>query len=378
MKRLNNKDLSSGESLLMDIVRFMAALWVMLMHGYAIWFPSNAPTAFHYGHSAVIIFFVLSGYVISYTSVKKNRGLKQYFVARFSRLYSILIPSLIITAAIELFIQNFYPLIYHDINRGWPLVRYISSGLFINEIWFFSTAPPLNAPLWSLSFEFWYYVIYAFIFFIKPVKLSILLTLIAAIIAGPKILSMMPIWVVGVLAYRFEKPGISKRSALIISGINFLIAGLLIIYLKSMPFKLGTQPLFFAAGFISDFIIGVFFALGFYYFPAISFGSKKWIGYFRRMADLTFPIYLLHNPFFNLIKCIIPFNVNSYSQYILVFISLLVIVSILGFIMEHYKKNWTAFFKALLNHRLLTIPAKDKTDPSKGILMDSVDHRLVK
>jgi peptidoglycan/LPS O-acetylase OafA/YrhL len=378
MKQLNGNDLSSGESFLMDIVRFLAALWVMLMHGYAIWFPSNSQKAFHFGHAAVIIFFVLSGYVISYTSIKKNRGLKEYFVARFSRLYSILIPSLLITSGIEIYIFNFYPLYYHEINRGWPLLRYIFSGVFINEIWFFSSAPPLNAPLWSLSFEFWYYVVYAFIFFVRPLKVSIALTLIAIFIAGPKILSMMPIWLLGVWAYRFKKMDIPKWSALTISVINFLIAGILIVFMRSLPYKLGTPPWFFASSFISDFIIGLFFALGFYFFPALSFESKNWIGYFRKIANLTFPIYLLHNPFFNLMKCVISFKANSYSQYILVFFILLIIVSILGFVMENYKKNWTGFFKTLFNHRIFEIPGKKKNEPQSVILIDSGDTGLVK
>jgi peptidoglycan/LPS O-acetylase OafA/YrhL len=43
----------------------------------------------------------------------------------------------------------------------------LPQGLFVNELWLFSAAPPLNGSLWSLSFEFWYYAIFGLWFFRK-------------------------------------------------------------------------------------------------------------------------------------------------------------------------------------------------------------------
>ncbi len=53
------------------------------------------------GHSAVIVFFVLSGFFISssiFRMLEQNKwSWKKYLVARFSRLYTVLIPALMLT-----------------------------------------------------------------------------------------------------------------------------------------------------------------------------------------------------------------------------------------------------------------------------------------
>ena len=53
---------------------------------------------------AVLIFFLLSGFVISYSVSQKNMdyGFKNYFIDRFSRIYIALVPALFLTIIIAL------------------------------------------------------------------------------------------------------------------------------------------------------------------------------------------------------------------------------------------------------------------------------------
>ena len=346
-------NLSYRESILMDVMRLLSALWVMVMHGYAMWFPAHSEKAFHLGHAAVVVFFVLSGFVIAFTTGSKNRGIKQYSVARLSRLSSVLIPSLIVTGIIEFFISFNYPALYQSMHRGMVLPRYIASSLYLNEVWFFSMSPPINAPLWSLSFEFWYYVIFGICFFYKKIKYWPVVLLAAFLIAGPKILLLMPIWLLGVAAYRIPKLNISTTIAYVLSGLSLILAALVVIYLKGAPFKLGTPPLFFAAGFGTDFLIGIFIAFAICVFPVKEALRKKntsvAYAYFRKVADLTFPIYLLHNPLYVLFKTVLKFQQNSMQQYILVFTAALIIATALGLVMDKYRYLWNQSIAYVFN-----------------------------
>lgn len=90
-------------SLYLDIVRFVAALAVFLDHLSSKPFTENV--LFHafglYGQLAVIVFFVLSGYVIAFVTATKELDAKSFFVARVSRIYSVVILALILTLLLD-------------------------------------------------------------------------------------------------------------------------------------------------------------------------------------------------------------------------------------------------------------------------------------
>ncbi|MFQ3189263.1 MAG: peptidoglycan/LPS O-acetylase OafA/YrhL [Paraglaciecola sp.] len=77
---------------------------------------------------------------------------------------------------------------------------------FVTQIWFLSAIPFSNGPFWSLGYEFWYYVIFAIVFYIKtPIKY--LLLLVICLFVGPKILLLLPIWLMGVMVYKITISG---------------------------------------------------------------------------------------------------------------------------------------------------------------------------
>src|SRR5205085_7713377 len=71
---------------------------------------------------------------------------------------------------------------------------------FANELWFAVIPPLSNAPSWSIGFEFWYYVIFGATYFLNG-YIRILAVFILCMVAGPKILLLMPVWFFGVAAY---------------------------------------------------------------------------------------------------------------------------------------------------------------------------------
>ncbi|HTC84425.1 MAG TPA: acyltransferase family protein, partial [Rhizomicrobium sp.] len=85
-------------SVYLDILRVLAAAAVFLSH--LSWLEISGGFLWQlqpYGHPAVIVFFVLSGYLIQYSVAARENRLADYAVARLGRLYSVVIPALILT-----------------------------------------------------------------------------------------------------------------------------------------------------------------------------------------------------------------------------------------------------------------------------------------
>jgi peptidoglycan/LPS O-acetylase OafA/YrhL len=85
-------------SIYLDLIRFTAAAFVLIYHSYGTNITGGFLWQFgQYGHTAVIIFFALSGYVISYVATTKEKTLSEYVLSRTSRIYSIALPAILVT-----------------------------------------------------------------------------------------------------------------------------------------------------------------------------------------------------------------------------------------------------------------------------------------
>ena len=105
----------SATSLYLDLVRFAAAMTVFLAHfrvrtshNFAPYWAALPFWDRHldsYGQIAVTVFFVLSGYVIAHVMATRERTLIEYAASRFGRLYSVVLPALILAAACSYFVK---------------------------------------------------------------------------------------------------------------------------------------------------------------------------------------------------------------------------------------------------------------------------------
>ena len=168
----------------LDALRGLAALSVVLSHWQGCFFadyPSlahpSALTVFAYyltsfGHCSVIVFFVLSGYLVGGSVVRAKRvgrwSLRSYLLARASRLYVVLLPALLLGALADwagmhqtggdLIYSGHSGVAWFAFNAYSRLKPSVFAGnvLFLETIW----VPALgsNGPLWSLVCEFWYYL----------------------------------------------------------------------------------------------------------------------------------------------------------------------------------------------------------------------------
>jgi peptidoglycan/LPS O-acetylase OafA/YrhL len=355
MTRDKSRILDGMPGIFLDFFRLGASLLVYFIHAYSQWFPFRASASankLNPAHAPVYVFFILSGYVITHTTTVKNRGGSQYIQARLSRLYSILIPALLITAICEVLVFLIDPALRDQFSRGSSFQRYMISGLFLNEIWFFSAAPPFNGPLWSLSFEFWFYVIFGIGVYIKKSK-KIFFILLTCLIAGPKIVIMMPIWLLGYLAYRLPRPGISRSLSWILVFLCLVIATVLVFYIPALPYGLGRKPFFFANSFLSNWVISLFVAASLWLLPSGKFLNQPSVGAkrFRKIADLTFPLYILHWPLLLLWRSLFGFKAYSSIQLWEAIVSVFIITVAISFVLERQRLVWVRFFKWIFNFK---------------------------
>ena len=145
----------------LDALRGLAALYVVIHHSVSnsvMLFGLNIAFLFRFGEEAVILFFLLSGFVINYSFVKgRDKTFRTYFFKRATRIY---IPLLIVMAlgyAMECYgageIVNAHP---RELLLNLMMLQDISD-LKPNVV----VDPYMhNSPLWSLSYEWWFYMVY--------------------------------------------------------------------------------------------------------------------------------------------------------------------------------------------------------------------------
>jgi len=144
-------------SLYLDLLRLLAALAVYLFH-VSYFAKVRIPLIGNLGSEAVIVFFVLSGFLVTAAGMRQA-NLEQFVQSRLSRLWSVCLPALLLTLMVDLAGQYISLLSYHPM-QPYSLFKWVASmainALFLNQIWNLSIYPGTNGPFWSLSYEFWY------------------------------------------------------------------------------------------------------------------------------------------------------------------------------------------------------------------------------
>lgn len=162
----------------MDALRTLAATAVVLNHSRDLMMQdyqpgSGAGMALFYGisglgHQAVIFFFVLSGYWITKSVARRSpdRFWTGYLIDRLSRLWIVIFPALLVTAAFDFVGLAIGAPVYsaqtgaHSIQPvHLDLTAYLGTLAFLQSL--VVPTPGSNGPLWSLAYEFWYYVCFA-------------------------------------------------------------------------------------------------------------------------------------------------------------------------------------------------------------------------
>lgn len=341
-------------SLYLDLVRLCAAIAVLLTHlAYPRFSGGLLIELRTYGNDAVMVFFVLSGYVIAYTAATRDRDPASYTVNRLARLYSVAAPAVFLTFLLDQIGQRLDPALY---DGFWyqgedPVGRMLEALSFTNELWFQSTRLFTNGPYWSLGYEFWYYVLFASAWFYTG-RLRWALVGTVALIAGPKILLLLPVWLLGVWVYRIntrETPGAIWGSVLFFGSIALYVAfrayGMRDALLDWSYELLGRafvrNELVWSDEFLSGYFIGALVACNFVGFHALSGRVAPFIArgeaVIRDWAGYTFSIYLFHYPVLQFLAALFPLDPKSPAAIVFLFVATLLTCRGLGYYTEKRK-----------------------------------------
>jgi peptidoglycan/LPS O-acetylase OafA/YrhL len=312
----------------LDALRGFAAFSVLLNHLRDALFVDYGAIARHnpltgaaylvagLGHQSVIVFFVLSGYLVGGSVLRSVRtggwSWRAYLLARLSRLYVVLLPALLLGGALDWLGMHMAgtEAVYSG-NSGmhalvinvhstltWPILA--ANSLFLQTINLpgIGTYPVptfgSNGALWSLSYEFWYYLAF-------PVLVLLL--------ARSRSWQMRAISCLGLLVW-----GWFVGSSIVLLGIPWLM-GALIAFLPAFPARRPwTRGLaivlaltFFGAGLVqgkllsslpSDLVLGL--AVTAMIWVTLHCATAPLPAFYvhtaRRAAHSSYTLYLVHLP----------------------------------------------------------------------------------
>lgn len=176
-----------------DLLRWLAALGIVFTHYQTLFFKtwqnhfdrSVQPLYelfwffYEFGGYGVWFFWIISGFVFTNLYIKLNISKKNFFIARFARLYPLHFLTLIIVLALQSYsFFNFKEYQIYFIN---DFYHFILNIFFISK-WGFENGQSFNYPIWSVSVEL--LILFFFIFSISFLKkLKIILPVIMIIIS---------------------------------------------------------------------------------------------------------------------------------------------------------------------------------------------------
>jgi peptidoglycan/LPS O-acetylase OafA/YrhL len=208
----------------LDGLRGLTALYVVVYHACGLlwrgasagspsfaWFFENA---FSFGHQAVLLFFLISGFCIHYRQAKTGAQRIDnvaFAVRRVRRLYPSLLLALIITTALDHVGMQLNPDYYTDASARWGGSVTVGSSYTLQTVLGNAlvqarqAVPELgsNSPLWSMGVEFWLYVLYPLMLrlFVRvgPGRATLAIGVVSA--ASWILLGWLPWWHLRVLSY---------------------------------------------------------------------------------------------------------------------------------------------------------------------------------
>lgn len=257
-----------------------------------------------FGHQAVMIFFVISGYLVGGEALSKyfNKEIntvyiKKYLIKRFSRIYIVLVPALIIGFTLDylgVFIfHDLYSNFFHISSMNYNVLNRLSFDVFIGNLFSLQTilVPTFgsNGPLWSISNEIWYYIVFIMMIIVnkfKLINLMVITLLVFLFIFNSSILYYFLLWILGAITYLIKKNYVNQYLSLLLFLFSLILSKV-------------------SGSFFADLFIGLSFVV-----LINSLKEKKeimFIGYLSKtkfidtIAEFSYSTYLFHFPIITLI-----------------------------------------------------------------------------
>ena len=265
-----------------------------------------------FGREAVIGFFVMSGFLVGGAVLGRINSEKpflfDYLVHRIVRIYMVVIPAILLTGVFDTVGRTLFPPDYgaYPVFEGHYEPRFILTNL-LNLQGVIATHFGTNGPLWSIGYEFWYYVVFPMLLLPwtksappRAVRFGFALALVFCLALSLRQIWFpfgFLIWSLGAAITLAKRPIIRSAShaALLLIVVN-LFAGVVFnnAVIHAHPWS----------QYISDTITALAFAnlILTMRFP----GDERWRfldwrGH-QTLADFSFTLYAIHNPTLMLLR----------------------------------------------------------------------------
>jgi peptidoglycan/LPS O-acetylase OafA/YrhL len=337
--------MTTSFSLFLEVVRIVATLIVFVAHSFRFFEPLDEYNKVaQLAHDGVLIFFVLSGYVITWCACEKEKDLQLFAINRAARIYSVALPGLLLGAMASLFVyfvtSTDLPYQFSKIHIYLPI--YLT---FTGDFWSLSETPPGNFPYWSLNYEVWYYIIFSVFFFVKG-ALRWLALFVLMVLVGPAILSLFPLWMAGSLLYfsisKFKISPFVGRIMIVGSVGAFIIMKVLSIdnLVDASAENIWTSMIagiLYPHQLIGDYLLAIFVVILFIggWHADLRFGERA-AGVIRYFASFSFSFYLFHMPIFTVVYPFVAPN-SSFILYVVVTLASTAPIFVLARYTEHKK-----------------------------------------
>lgn len=289
-------------------MRFLAAFVVLITHARGVVFEEYSELASESkglltaaffaltraGHEAVLVFFVLSGYLVGGKLVERvmagNFSWRGYLCDRVSRIFVPLVPAVLFSFLVANLLD--VP------DSGWKAVANILSlqGIAVDPL-------TVNGPLWSLSYEVWFYVLggAAAVVAVRGGMWPFILLLLSLVV----FLYLNPVylfaWLLGALAFRL-KFGIVNFRYIVLSVLAVLV-------LAGLSQLAGRSNSIQGFGLLDRWVIELLLAGAMAVLVAIvvsvreSFRVPAFVPVLgNRLASFSYSLYLVHFPFLMVLK----------------------------------------------------------------------------
>lgn len=318
------RPVSASSSVYLDAFRAVAALAVMSSHlrqfcfvDYSHIQPANFTVPIRilyfltrFGRQSVMIFFVLSGFFIGSSALRKIHygkwSWRDYSIDRGVRLYMVFVPGLILgwawdSIGIKLFnASGIYSTTLRPFGDSIPLEQRSLLDFFGNLFFLQTRFVPVfgsNSPLWSLFNECWYYILFPCIVWsiVHALKRRCGFAIVFALLAAGSIwilkyqMEGFAIWALGCcvsLTDRYFGGGKHKENLVTSLCISCSALGLCI----ALPFG-------------NDLAIGICFASLLYWTLQLDKPPNAGLSnYVKSWAAFSYSLYILHFPALFLIR----------------------------------------------------------------------------
>ncbi|MBW8782064.1 MAG: acyltransferase [Verrucomicrobia bacterium] len=330
----------------LDLIRWLAALLVCITHVRSIMIADYTPASglagriFYFvhgfGHSSVITFFILSGYLVGGEVLQSlqqgNFNGRAYFAKRFTRLYAVYAPGLMLGFLWDWLGARFFNsqgVYTHGMDAvmvPFDISTRLTTEIFTGNLVFLQTlvVPALgsNSPLWSLANEAWYYLLFPLIAAacFAPISRGSRLGCIAFFLACAwfvqgQILLYFGVWLLGLVPHFLPRPILKKGWPSLIA-LGFLMGMVRCHQLDFLPMP------------VPDYLLGVLVMI---YLNTLSHqksDTPRFAPVHHRLARFSYSLYICHWPFALFLAAVsqhylgrgmqMPFGLYSISYYLAV------------------------------------------------------------